>query len=114
MTFNKLLNTNKNTLQYLNATGIVLVIIGSVGHFFDLSVFKYLFGLGALLVVVFNLFRIFKEANTDFRQKRLFRINIMMSLLLILATYSMFDGTTLWMAIILIYALVVLMMTFRT
>ncbi|GAB1414993.1 hypothetical protein MASR2M117_03990 [Paludibacter sp.] len=114
MAFDKLFKSYRKTIQYLNNIGILLIIVGSVGHFLELSIFKYLFSLGALLVVFYNIIQIFQIDNPDFRQKRLLRINVMMSLLLVLGAYSMFDGTSLWMVVILIYALVILMMTFRT
>ena len=40
-------------------------------------------------------------------------MNMMLTLMLALATYSMFDGSTLWIAVVLIYALVTLFMSFR-
>lgn len=100
-------------LSYLQVVGIILVIIGSFGYFFNYSSFKYIFALGALAVVVFQLISIYTSNNQDFRVKKRNRLNLMLSLLLALAAYSMFDGTTLWMAIILIYALVTLFLTFR-
>ncbi len=100
-------------LSYLQVTGIALVIIGSLGYFFNYSSFKYIFALGALAVVIFQLVSIYTSKNPDFRVKKRNRLNLMLSLLLALAAYSMFDGTTLWMAIILIYALVTLLLTFR-
>ena len=93
--------------------GILLVIIGSVGYFFDFQCFKFVFAAGALSVLIFYLITIFISDKQDFKTRRRNRLNLMLSLLLLLAAYSMFDNTTLWMVIILIYALVTLFLTFR-
>lgn len=106
-------NRKNKYIQYLYVSGILLVIVGSLGHFFDLSLFKYIFGVGTLLLIIKQFIEMFNIISPDFRQKSLRRMNIMLTLMLALATYSMFDGTTLWMAVVLIYALVTLFMSFR-
>jgi len=106
-------NRNNKYIQYLYVSGILLVITGSFGHFFDQPLFKYIFGAGTLLLIVKQLIEMFNTISPDFRQKRLMRMNMMLTLMLALATYSMFDGSTLWIAVVLIYALVTLFMTFR-
>ena len=104
----------KNFSQYIYIAGILLVIAGSFGFFLDLLYFRFVFGVGALFVILNQLIVMFNTRNPDFRQKRLLRMNLMLSLMLALATYSMFDGTTLWIAVVLIYALVTLFMSFRS
>jgi len=104
---------NQKFLQSVYAMGIVCVITGSLGHFCENPFFKFLFGAGALLVIVSQTINAVRNTENDFRKKRLVRMNLMLSLMLALATYSMFDGTTLWVAIVLIYALVTLIMSFR-
>ncbi|MDD4199184.1 MAG: hypothetical protein PHZ12_07245 [Paludibacter sp.] len=101
-------------IQFLYSIGVALIIIGSFGHFFDLQLFKFIFATGTLLAIISGLISIFNAREPDFRQKRLLRMNMMLSLMLALATYSMFEGTTLWIAVVLIYALVTLFMSFRT
>ncbi|MDD4489068.1 MAG: hypothetical protein PHD30_01030 [Paludibacter sp.] len=102
-----------NYIQYLYVGGILLIITGSLGHFFNQPFFKYIFGAGSLILIVKQLIEMFNTVSPDFRQKRLLRMNLMLTLMLALATYSMFDGTTLWIAVVLIYALVTLYMSFR-
>ncbi len=106
-------NRKNKYIQYLYVSGILLVITGSFGHFFDQPLFKYIFGAGTLLLIVKQLIEMFNTISPDFRQKRLMRMNMMLTLMLALATYSMFDGSTLWIAVVLIYALVTLFMSFR-
>jgi uncharacterized membrane protein YfcA len=106
---------NKHKLmRYLHIGGISFIIAGSLGHFFDQPLFKYIFGVASLILIVSQLIEMLKARNPDFKQKRLLRMNMMLSLMLALATYSMFDGTTLWIAVVLIYALITLYMSFRS
>ena len=108
-------NTQTNKLiQTAYVIGIIFVITGSLGHFFNVSLFKYLFATGTLLVILSQLIVSMKAKDADFRKRRQLRLNVMLGLMLALATYSMFDGTTLWIAVVLIYALVTLIMSFRT
>ena len=101
-------------VQFAYVSGIILVIAGSFGYFFDYDSFKYVFGIGALVVIVNQMIITFKSSESDFSKRRILRMNLMLSLMLALATYSMFDGTTLWIAVVLIYALTTLFMSFRT
>ena len=107
-------NYKGKSVQFVNIVGIVFVILGSVGHFFEHQNFKYVFGAGALFVIFSQLKVMFETRNPDFKQRRLLRMNLMLSLLLALATYSMFEGTTMWIAVVLIFALVTLFMSFRS
>ncbi|MEA4937190.1 MAG: hypothetical protein VB102_11185 [Paludibacter sp.] len=109
------INTQKN-IKLIHAAyvvGIILVIAGSLGHFFEIPFFKYIFGAGSVMVIISQMINAYKDKDSDFRKRRLVRMNLMLSLMLALATYSMFDGTTLWIAVVLIYALVTLVMSFR-
>jgi hypothetical protein len=112
----KIADTYKNIkyLRYAYVIGILGVIAGSLGHFFENPYFKYLFAAGTLLVILSQMINALKTNEADFRRRRLLRMNVMLSLMLALATYSMFDGTTLWVAVVLIYALVTLFMSFRS
>jgi hypothetical protein len=109
------INTFKNIkyIQIAYVLGIIFVIAGSLGHFFEIATFKYVFAFGTLLVIISQLLFSTKSKDADFRKRRQLRLNVMLGLMLALATYSMFDGTTLWIAVVLIYALVTLIMSFR-
>lgn len=113
MSNNKYIQSTNKLLQSAYLTGIVFVIAGSLGHFFELAMLKYVFAIGTFLVIISQLIISMKNKEADFRKRRQLRLNVMLGLMLALATYSMFDGTTLWMAVVLIYALVTLMMSFR-
>jgi hypothetical protein len=103
----------KKKLQALPILGAFIVIAGSLGHFMKWSPSKYIFGLGSLMIILYQLLEVMSYDKDDFRIKRILRMNLTMSLLLGLATYSMFDGTNLWIVALLIYALVSLFLTFR-
>lgn len=105
--------SNDKFSRFIYVIGIVFVIAGSLGHFFEYSFFKFIFGAGALLVILNQTINAYVSTETDFRKRRLLRMNLMLSLMLALATYSMFDRTTLWIAIVLIYSLVTFIMSFR-
>lgn len=100
-------------MYYMYVIGITLIIVGSLGHFFNQPFFKFIFGVGALVIIISQLSFMFNVRNPDFRQKRFLRMNLILSLMLAVAAYSMFDGTTLWIVIVLIYALTTLFMSFR-
>jgi len=99
--------------KMLPVTGALLLIAGSLGYFMELQPSKYIFGVGALALITFQLIEFLSFKKDDFRIKRILRMNLMMSLLLALATYSMFEGTNLWMASLVIYAMVSLFFSFR-
>lgn len=95
-------------------TGSIAVFAGSLLHFFEVTSGMYLFGAGALILILQQLLILFKMPAEGFREQRLQRMNFMVSLVLALAVYSMVEGTTLWIAAVLIYALVTLFLSFRS
>lgn len=100
--------------RWAQLAGSIAVVVGSLLHFFDSPAGKYIFGAGALILILQQLVFILQSPATDFRVQRLQRMNFMVSLVLALAVYSMVEGTTLWIAAILIYALVTLFLSFRS
>jgi len=103
-----------NYLQVFYIAGILLIVLGSLGHFSGIELAKYLFGAGAILVILERLIVQFQSKDLDFKAQRIGRMQLMMSLLLGLGTYSVFEGTTLWIATIVIYALVTLFLSYRS
>ncbi|MDX9748428.1 MAG: hypothetical protein RBT57_07990 [Paludibacter sp.] len=106
------MNDNKLIKQALVLSFLALVA-GSLMHFFELTVGKFVFGGGAAIIILIQLIFLLKEPAEGFRAQRLQRMNFMVSLVLALGVYSMVEGTTLWIAAILIYALVTLFLSFR-
>jgi len=89
------------------------LVAGSLMHFFELQSGKFVFGGGAAIIIIIQLVFLLREPAEGFRAQRLQRMNFMVSLVLALGVYSMVEGTTLWIAAILIYALVTLFLSFR-
>lgn len=103
-----------NILTVFYVSGLLLVILASMGHFFEIEYSNYVFTIGASMLVIERIIVMLREKETDFRKQRLLRMNLMLSLVLVLAAYSMLDGTTLWIPAVLIYALITLFLSFRT
>ncbi|MCE1154672.1 MAG: hypothetical protein LWW91_00880 [Bacteroidales bacterium] len=99
---------------YAQVAGSAALVAGSLFHFFDRPYGMYVFGAGALILILFQLILLLRNPAQGFREQRIQRMNFMVSLVLALAVYSMVDGTTLWIAAVLIYALVTLFLSFRS
>jgi hypothetical protein len=99
---------------YTQVVGSFALVAGSLLHFFDQSYGMYVFGVGAFILILFQLIVLLRDPATGFREQRVQRMNFMVSLVLALAVYSMVEGTTLWIAAVLIYALVTLFLSFRS
>jgi hypothetical protein len=102
-----------NVLSLLYVIGFIIVILASLAYFFDFGPAKYIFSAGAIMLITERLIVMFRTVDNDFRKQRLQRMQLMLSLVLALAAWSMFEGTTLWIAAVLIYALVTLFLSFR-
>lgn len=102
-----------NLLSIIYVLGFAIIIIASLAYFFQYEPARYFFSAGAILLIAERLIVMFRNTGNDFRTQRLQRMQLMLSLVLALAAWSMFEGTTLWIAAVLIYALVTLFLSFR-
>lgn len=73
----------------------------------------YLFGAGAVLVVVLAVVDVWRHRGTAFREARLFRINLLASLALVIGAYLMYKESNSWVICLMIYALVTLFLSYR-
>lgn len=101
-------------IQVALGIAALLLVAGSLMHFFENELGKYFFGAGAIAIIMNQLIFLLSEKTADFRRQRVLRLNLMVSMILALATWSMFDNTTLWIPAVLIYALVTLFLSFRS
>ena len=104
-------------IKYLNnayVIGVLLVTAASVAWLMKIEQAKFVFGTGALIVILYHFITSMYLKDDNFIQQRLQRIGMFSSLLLGLGTYSMFDHSDLWVPSILIYALVTLYRSFRS
>lgn len=103
---------NKKYYSLFSTIGLSALIIGALTHIIDFSLSIYIFSLGALVIIVTQLF-VALENHTDNRKQRLARISFMSSLLLGLGSYFMFIHSNTWVVAVLIYALITLFLSFR-
>lgn len=101
-------------IQVVLGIAAIALVAGSFMHFFENELGKYFFGIGAVVLILNQLIFLLSEKTADFRRQRVLRLNLMVSMILALATWSMFDNTTLWIPAVLIYALVTLFLSFRS
>lgn len=73
----------------------------------------YLFGAGALVMVVLAITDMWRHRNAAFRETRLFRMNLLASLALVIGAYLMYKESNSWVICLLIYALVTLFLSYR-
>lgn len=92
----------------------VLLLAGAVMAIANIAGAVYVFGVGSMGVLYLALQQIWKDAQNDKRKSRLYRINLMMSLMLLLGAYFMYIGSNSWVVALLIYALTVLFLSTRT
>jgi len=102
-----------NTTKMLFTVGSVLTILGCIIKFFDISYAPYLFSVGVAFLIYIQLKHLIDNRKSETRQKRLSRNGLLSSLLLGLAAYLMFTGSTAWVVAVLIYALSSLLLSFR-
>jgi hypothetical protein len=92
--------------------GAVCVLSGTVLHIAHLWVAPYVFALGALFVFFLRLvFPVSK--SSDFRVKRLIKIQLISSVLLLVSSYFMFVGETTWALSLFLAAFLDLFIAFR-
>lgn len=104
---------SNSLMKWLWVGSFLALLVGSLLHFLNWSAGKYVFAAGASVIIVMQLIQLVKTPAEGFRAQRIQRMNFMVSLVLALGVYSMVEGTTLWVAAILIYALVTLFLSFR-
>ncbi len=104
---------NKNEVFFF--VGGVISIIGAISSVLNYVYAPYLFSLGALILVVLQVQSTFQNNDEkSFRQKRLVKIQLFSSLLLVLASYFMFTESNAWVVAVLIYGLTQFFLSFRS
>ncbi len=92
----------------------ILTIAGAILQLSDFSYAPYVFTLGTLLLIYSHAQSVFSVREDGFRSRRLARLGIIASLMLLVADYLMFAGSNSWVIFLLIYALVTLYLSFRS
>jgi hypothetical protein len=104
--------TNTKLFKIVFFIGGVLTVVASLAQLFNVIWAPYLFGIGALAIILVQL-RIYKDFKGGEREQRLVRMSLFSSLLLGLAAYLMYTGSNSWVVAVLIYALSSLFISFR-
>lgn len=92
----------------------LLLLSGAVLFMFDVPYAEYVFALGALLSIVQSFLYAIQNRSVDCRIQRLHRLGFVASLFLGIAAWLMFMGNNSWVPFVLIYALVVFFLSFRS
>lgn len=104
--------TNKSSQTLLIAGGL-LTVVGAVGQFLAKAWSPYVFGIGAITIIVLQGLHISNIWNGDQRQRRLSKIAFMSSLLLAAGTYFMFVGSNSWVVALLSYSTTTIFLSYR-
>lgn len=90
-----------------------LVLSGAVMSLFALKFAPFVFSGGVAGLIYIQAKNAYDKRNEQMRNKRLSRISLFNSILLILAAYSMFTSTNSWVVLLLVYALSSFFLSFR-
>ncbi len=102
-------------IQYIIFTiAGTLTIAGAIAQIAEFKYTPYIFASGSILLIYSHLKVIFSRKEDNFRLKRLSRIGFISSLMLIIANYFMFTGSNAWVVFLLIYAITIFFLSFRS
>ncbi len=104
---------SEQTIKSIYITGAVLTFSGVICKLIEVIYAPYIFSLGSAILIFLLAKSAYELRNAEISKKRLSRSSLMSGLLLVLAAYSMFTHTNLWVVAILIYALTTLFVSFR-
>jgi hypothetical protein len=104
---------NKKQLDLIFAIGALLTSAGAIMRLLDVENSIYLFGIGSIIVIAIQA-KIALHKTDDLRQQRLTRMGFTSSLLLGLGTYFMYVDSNAWVITLLIYALTIFFLSFRS
>jgi hypothetical protein len=103
----------QNITSFFFIAAGTLVLSGAVMSLLALKFAPFVFSGGVAGLIIIQAKIAYDKRNEQIRNKRLSRISLFNSLLLILGAYSMFTGTNSWVVLVLIYALSSFFLTFR-
>ncbi len=102
-------------LNLLYTISSVLLILSSAAYFFNIMYAEFVFTVAVAALLVHKLIQNKTDVKSDdFRKKRLVRLEFYSLAVLILAAYSMITDKNYWIPLLLIYALVVIFLSYRT
>lgn len=105
--------TTSNIHKILLISFGTLLTAGALLHIVNMQYAPYVFSAGAAMAVVSAFLQAWQNRTDDIRRNRLFRIQFLNSLVLVLAAYLMFTGSNSWVVMLLLYALISLFLSTR-
>lgn len=114
---NEIIDEHMNKAQINQIIFIIaalLTITGAITYLMNFVYAPYVFTVGSVLLIYCHVQVVLSAKDENFRAKRLGRIGLMSSLMLLIGDYFMFLGSNSWVVFLLIYALISLFLSFRT
>jgi len=106
--------TQKTAQQIIFTLGGIFTLAGAITQFAHFEYAPYIFAVGTALLIYSHVKNILAANENNFRTKRLSRIGFISALMLLVACYFMFIGSNAWVVFLLIYAVITLVLTFRS
>ncbi|MDR2840301.1 MAG: hypothetical protein LBV75_03395 [Paludibacter sp.] len=99
--------------QKLFIAGAILTVVGAFLAIPNLPFAPYAFSLGAFCVVISHVLTFVRHRSDSVIERRQQSIVFIVSIVLAIAAYLMFNGNNLWVVCLMIYAVTILYLSFR-
>lgn len=104
---------NNRTLYSGQLIGSLLTFAGAAFQLFEFQFSKYIFALGALILIVVFFIYNYQARNESSRVMRQHRLMLFATMFLGVGAYFMFVGNDSWVVMVLVYALISVFLSFR-
>ena len=101
------------SLHSVQLAGSLLTLTGAALQLFELEFSKYVFAIGALILIVVYFIYTLRAKNEPNRIQRQHRLMLFATLFLGVAAYLMYTNNDTWVVMVLIYALISVFLSFR-
>ncbi len=101
------------SLHSVQLAGSLLTLTGAVLQLFELEFSKYVFAIGALILIVVYFIYTLRAKNEPNRIQRQHRLMLFATLFLGVGAYLMYTNKDTWVVMVLIYALISVFLSFR-
>lgn len=105
---------NNKILNILFPIGGITIILASFLKITDNEFAKYVYSVGALLLITYHAIIALRSKNSESHIQRSTRMGFVNSMFLAVGAYFMFTDANSWILAVLIYALATLFLSFRT
>lgn len=105
---------NSGLVKIAHGLGGVLVLIGAALYFFEFDFAKYVFAVGAGILILVNGQYLMDARNENIRVQRIVRMMFLVTLMLGVGAYLMFVRDDRWVILVLLYAIVSVFLAWRS